>query len=682
MKKRIASIVLAIVMVLSVVNGYAPKKVTAMSTNVVPEGYTAINSLDDLALIRSNPKGNYILMNDIDMTDATKPGGSIDTGNGWVPIKNFSGTLDGNGHYIKGMHIYGTLGDDDNSAEIGLFGKASDANVENLGLIDVDIDVQCVKPSSVTAGYTMIGAIAAEGATVEECFVSGSIKVKSNDVTMVAGIVGYQGEVSNSYNLAEISAVKNDGTSKVSSCSGITNAMVFDRWTSYGTANYCYNLGEINNGEGAAIINDRSEKNSSFNSFYLIGTGNSTSKGTPLTDTQMKNKNYFTNFDFSTVWDIDPYHNYLYPQLRNCPQVRIKQLSIVKQPDQLVYNQGDKISLSGGEVQITYEDGFQATVSMDDSMLGTYDMMQLGAQNIMLSKSGASDSFSITVNEIPVSAVTMSKTELVMEKGDTEDLTAAISPENATNKDVEWSSSNDSVVTVDQRGKVRAVSLGEAVVTAKSANGVEGKCEISVIIPCYSIKITNKGSYYSNTEDDYVTQIDAGSTYTFKYELSPIGSTEKVKWTSADPAIATVDEKGTVTGIKAGTTRITAETQPGQKDSVCVTVKAVAKKSSQTANRKANKNVLGKAKIKSIKATRKKLTVKWAKVKKAEYYEVQFATNRSFTKGKDSYEEWGTKMRFKGKRKKTYFVRVRAVSESYDKTVRGKWSSVKKKKTK
>lgn len=670
MKKRIASIVLAIVMVLSVVNGYTPKKVTAMSTSEVPEGYTAINSLDDLALIRSNPEGNYILMNDIDMTDATKPGGSIDTGNGWVPIEKFSGTFDGNGHYIKGMHIYGTVGDDDNSAVLGLFGVATYGEVTNLGLIDVDIDVQCVAPSSVTAGDTMIGAIAAQGADVDNCFVTGKIKVEG--YAKVAGIVGYQGNVSNSYNLAEVSAVTKDGTSKVSTCSGITNAEVADRWLSWGSACYCYNMGKINNGEGAAIIYDSSEKDSGFNSFYLKGTGSSDSKGTPLTDTQMKNKNYYTNFDFNTVWDVDPYHNYLYPQLRNCPQVRIKQLSIVKQPDQLVYNQGDKISLSGGEVQITYEDGFQATVSMDDSMLGTYDMMQLGAQNITLSKSGASDSFSITVNEIPVSAVTVSKTELVMEKGDTEDLTAAISPENATNKDVEWSSSNDSVVTVDQRGKVRAVSLGEAVVTAKSANGVEGKCEISVIIPCNSIKITNKGSY-SYTEGTYVTQINAGSTHTFKYELNPIGSTEKVKWTSADPAIATVDEKGTVTGIKAGTTRITAETQTGQKDSVCVTVKAVSK---------TKKVTLGKAKIKRIKASRKKLTVKWAKVKKADYYEVQFATNRSFTKGKDSYEEWGTKLTFKGKRKKTYFVRVRAVSESYDKTVRGKWSAVKKKKTK
>ena len=170
-----------------------------------------------------------------------------------------------------------------------------------------------------------------------------------------------------------------------------------------------------------------------------------------------------------------------------------------------------------------------------------------------------------------------------------------------------------------------------------------------------------------------MTQIHAGSSYTFKYELAPVGSTGKVKWTSANPAIATVDENGTVTGIKAGTTGITVETQNGLKDFTCVTVKAVSE---------TKKVTLGKAKIKSLKASRKKLTVKWAKVKKASYYEVQFATNRSFTKGKDSYEEWGTKMTFKGKRKKTYFVRIRAVLDSYDKTVYGKWSSIKKKKTK
>ena len=676
MKRRLGSIVLAIVMALSIVNGYTPKKVIAMTTSVVPQGYTVINSIADLALMRSNPRGNYILMNDIDLTNATKRGGSLDTGNGWVPIKNFSGTLDGNGHYIKGMHIYGKAKPDES---YGFFAQVT-GTVKKLGMLDVNIDLESEGEDQWATENHIGGITGGLDGKVEQCFVSGNIKFVSNNsgnsvhIDCVGGIAGteeedFGAEIANCYSRTQIDAYKKDGNT-ITNTAGIANNV---------RVGNCYNLGTVNKGKGYAI---GGRSNEDCCNFYLMGTGKeSDNNDVPLTDTQMKNKNYYTNFDFSTVWDIDPYHNYLYPQLRNCPQVRIKQLSIVKQPDQLVYNQGDKISLSGGEVQITYEDGFQATVSMDDSMLGTYDMMQLGTQNITISKSGASDSFSITVNEIPVSAVTISKPELVMEKGDIEDLTAAISPENATKKDVMWSSSDDSVVTVDQRGKVRAVSLGKAVVTAKSANGVEGKCEISVIIRCYLIKITNKGSYIY-TEGNYVTQIDAGSTHTFKYELDPLGSTEEVKWTSADPAIATVDGNGTVTGIKAGTTRITAETQTGQKDSVYVTVRAVAKKSSQTANRKANKNVLGKAKIKSIKATRKKLTIKWAKVKKAEYYEVQFATNRSFTKGKDSYEEWGTKLTFKGKRKKTYFVRVRAVSESYDKTVRGKWSAVKKKKTK
>lgn len=663
MKRRLGSIVLAIVMVLSIVNGYTPKKVTAMTASVVPQGYTAINSIADLALMRSNPRGNYILMNDIDLTNATKRGGSLDTGNGWVPIKNFSGTLDGNGHYIKGMHIYGKAKPDES---YGFFAQVT-GTVKKLGMLDVNIDLESEGEDQWATENHIGGITGGLDGEVEQCFVSGNIKFVSNNsgnwahIDCVGGIAGteeedFGAEIANCYSRTQIDAYKKDGNT-ITNTAGIANNV---------TVGNCYNLGTVNKGKGYAI---GGRSNEDCCNFYLMETGKeSDNNDVPLTDTQMKNKNYFTNFDFSTVWDIDPYHNYLYPQLRDCPQTRIKQLSIVKQPDQLVYNQGDKISLSGGQVQITYEDGFQATVSMDDSMLGTYDMMQLGTQNITLSKLGASDSFPITVNEIPVLTVAISKSELIMEKGNTEDLTVTISPENATNKNVEWSSSDDSVVTVDQSGKVRAISLGKAVVTAKSANGVEGKCEISVVIPCYSIKITNKGSY-NYTEGDYVTQINVGSTYTFKYQLNPVGSTETVKWTSADPAIATVNENGTVKGIKAGTTRITAETQTGKKDSVCVTVK--------------NKKVtLGKAKIKSLKASRKKLAVKWAKVKKASYYEVQFATNKSFTKGKDSYEEWGTKMTFKGKRKKTYFVRIRAVLDSYDKTVYGKWSSVKKKKTK
>ena len=49
------------------------------------------------------------LTEDIDLTEYTKEGGIFDTGNGWTPINNFTGTFDRNEHRIIGMHIYGDL---------------------------------------------------------------------------------------------------------------------------------------------------------------------------------------------------------------------------------------------------------------------------------------------------------------------------------------------------------------------------------------------------------------------------------------------------------------------------------------------------------------------------------------------------------------------------------------------
>jgi len=112
----------------------------------IPEGYTPIYTIADLAGINSNPSGKYILMNDIDMTKETSPGGSWDTGHGWTPLDAFNGIFDGNGHRIIGMHIYGDCGNN-----IGLFSKIimwrdgeqsyNDAVIKNLGIVDCNIDI-------------------------------------------------------------------------------------------------------------------------------------------------------------------------------------------------------------------------------------------------------------------------------------------------------------------------------------------------------------------------------------------------------------------------------------------------------------------------------------------------------------------------------------------------------------
>ena len=82
---------------------------------------------------------------------------------------------------------------------------------------------------------------------------------------------------------------------------------------------------------------------------------------------------------------------------------------------------------------------------------------------------------------IRVSSISLSKSTLELTVGDQASLDATISPDNATNKTISWSSSKESVATVTPDGIVEAVSVGTAVITAISEDsGVSAKCEITV----------------------------------------------------------------------------------------------------------------------------------------------------------------------------------------------------------
>ena len=78
-------------------------------------------------------------MNDIDLSE-TKKGGKLDAGNGWKPLDEFYGELDGNGHYIENMHIYGTL----KASYYGLFESLS-GTVKKLGMKNVNIEINNIQ---------------------------------------------------------------------------------------------------------------------------------------------------------------------------------------------------------------------------------------------------------------------------------------------------------------------------------------------------------------------------------------------------------------------------------------------------------------------------------------------------------------------------------------------------------
>ncbi|MGN0882693.1 Ig-like domain-containing protein [Cloacibacillus porcorum] len=88
-------------------------------------------------------------------------------------------------------------------------------------------------------------------------------------------------------------------------------------------------------------------------------------------------------------------------------------------------------------------------------------------------------SFTAAVGKVPVSGVSLDFTELTLDIGESKKLTAAVKPDNATDKEVAWTSADPAVAAVDENGKVTALSAGTTVVTAK-AGGVSAACTVTV----------------------------------------------------------------------------------------------------------------------------------------------------------------------------------------------------------
>ncbi len=167
----------------------------------------------------------------------------------------------------------------------------------------------------------------------------------------------------------------------------------------------------------------------------------------------------------------------------------------------------------------------------------------------------------VTVNAVPVTSVTLSDTDINIEKGKTATLTAIVAPDNATDKTVTWSSSDDAIATVEN-GVVTAVTPGTATITAK-AGEITATCKVTVVILTEGVTLDKNSLVF--TFGDEPKQLTA--------TLSPENTTDEVTWSSSDEAVATVSDKGVVTAVAPGTAVITAKA--GTKAATCtVTVKA------------------------------------------------------------------------------------------------------------
>lgn len=159
-----------------------------------------------------------------------------------------------------------------------------------------------------------------------------------------------------------------------------------------------------------------------------------------------------------------------------------------------------------------------------------------------------SDKCVVTVTQ-PVTLVEISQFSLNLFVGNEATLTATVKPENASNKTVSWTSSNANVAAVVD-GKVTAKAVGDAVITVTTQDGNKtATCQVKVAAAPINVSAV--------ALDPVSIVVGNSSALAIKYTPTDANTQKSFAWTSSDKTVATVDQNGKVSALKAGKTTIT-----------------------------------------------------------------------------------------------------------------------------
>ena len=205
---------------------------------------------------------------------------------------------------------------------------------------------------------------------------------------------------------------------------------------------------------------------------------------------------------------------------------------------------------------VVWSNSDASVISLEDN--GKITALKEGRATVTASVGDKSASCVVTVSKsvVPVADITLDHTLLSLEKGQGTKLVATVTPADATDKTVTWSSTDATIVSVDQSGNVRALKGGKATIIAK-AGEKSANCSVTVIVPVTSVSL-DKGSVslYVSQEISLVATVNPSDA-----------TDDNVTWTSSDPAVASVDNAGKVKALKKGSATITAEA--GGKSATC-----------------------------------------------------------------------------------------------------------------
>ena len=255
----------------------------------------------------------------------------------------------------------------------------------------------------------------------------------------------------------------------------------------------------------------------------------------------------------------------------------IDEILVSLSPDRTDYYVGDEIDSSDIEVYIQYADG--SLEETKDYYLN-YDFSTAGKKIVTVSYHNYRKSFVVNVKSKTeptttqptttkptvkkVTKVEVGKKSVALLNGRSTTVKVKVSPTDATNKKLKWTTSNAKVATVNQSGKITAKGRGTATIKVMAIDGINIYATVKVTVkqPVTSVKLNRKSANLK------VKGSSKQKTVTLKATVYPKNTNNKaVSWKSSNSKIATVNRKGKVTAKKKGTCYITATAKDGSKKS-------------------------------------------------------------------------------------------------------------------
>ena len=231
---------------------------------------------------------------------------------------------------------------------------------------------------------------------------------------------------------------------------------------------------------------------------------------------------------------------------------------------------------------IEYNDATKNSVKVPAGATSVTALLMGGKSDVkqIYIQTGVAGSVTLTsayadMNAVSVSGVSLDKTTATMNIGDVAYLTATLSPDNATDQNVSWTSSDPSVVTVSNSGSfvtagsstITAVGKGTATITVTTEDGsLSATCTVTVNAPVTGVSL-----------DNTTATMIVGDTKQLTATVQPTNANDQdVTWSSSNESVATVSSDGLITAVGKGTAKITVTTEDGSFTATCTVTVNIA----------------------------------------------------------------------------------------------------------